>query len=537
MSRGIADEVQRKIDASAPPPPKPKPPRKRHKLQKKPPKPPAALARGIRVYPTKEQKQTLLQWIDTARWTYNKCLELIQGKSDQKKRDQKNRDQEEGVQKEGVQEEGVQEEGVQEEGVREEGVQKEGVQKECKLLDKKALRARALNKEAILAMDNKSWVLKTPYTVRDEAMNDVLKAYKSSFARYRRDGIKFRIKWRSRKHAKQESVVIHAHCWQRKTGDYAFLRNMKAAEQLPDDLVYDSRLVYRRRIDAFYLWVLSPLPEPRRPSAAEVAARWGESQAPSSPSSSSSSSVPHPHPPRLIALDPGVRTFLTGYDPAGRACEWGRGDIGRIYRLCHHLDDLTSRASRKRGDPAGPPRTKSGRVVDHHRRWRMRRAMARMRQKIRDLVDDLQHRVAKWLCQEHDVVLLPEFETQRMIRRGQRRLRSKTVRAMVTWAHYRFRQRLVAKAREYAGCRVILVDEAYTSKTCGRCGHIHRGLGGSKVFRCPRCGLVADRDLHAARNILLRYLSDVKLVGATGALRPTSRVYPCTSRPLCSTTF
>jgi putative transposase len=500
LSRGIADEVRQKIDAvdaSAPPPPKPKPPRKRHKLQKKPPKPPAARARKIRVYPTKEERQTLLRWIGAARWTYNKCLELIQKKH---------------VQKEGVQEECVQEECVQEEGVP---------------LDKKELRTRVITKKAILAMDGKSWVLETPNAVRDEAVSDVLKAYKSSFARYRRDGIKFRIKWRSRKHAKQESVVIHACHWQQKRGAYAFLRKMRAAEPLPDDLVYDSRLVYRQRIGAFYLCVLSPLPEPRRPSAAEVAARWDESQVPSS-------SVPHPHPPRVIALDPGVRTFLTGYDPAGRACEWGRGDIGRIYRLCHHLDDLTSRASRKRVDPAGPPRTKSGHVVDHHRRWRMRRVMARMRQKIRDLVDDLQHRVAKWLCQEHDVVLLPEFETQRMIRRGQRRLRSKTVRAMVTWAHYRFRQRLVAKAREYAGCRVILVDEAYTSKTCGRCGCIHRGLGGSKVFRCPCCGLVADRDLHAARNILLRYLSDVKLVGATPALRPTSRGDPCTSRPLCS---
>jgi hypothetical protein len=31
-------------------------------------------------------------------------------------------------------------------------------------------------------------------------------------------------------------------------------------------------------------------------------------------------------------------------------------------------------------------------------------------------------------------------------------------------------------------------------------------LGSSKWFQCPQCGLGADRDIHAVRNILLRFL-------------------------------
>src|SRR5262249_29836861 len=77
------------------------------------------------------------------------------------------------------------------------------------------------------------------------------------------------------------------------------------------------------------------------------------------------------------------------------------------------------------------------------------------------------------------------------------------------WSHYRFRQRLLAKAREYPRCKVVLVDEAHTSKTCGCCGVLNQKLGGSKVFLCLACRARCDRDLHAARNILLRYLSDV----------------------------
>ncbi|MDT9180972.1 MAG: transposase, partial [Limnospira sp. PMC 1291.21] len=37
----------------------------------------------------------------------------------------------------------------------------------------------------------------------------------------------------------------------------------------------------------------------------------------------------------VIALDPGVRTFITGFD-GSRFLELGSGDIGRITRLCQH---------------------------------------------------------------------------------------------------------------------------------------------------------------------------------------------------------
>jgi putative transposase len=42
---------------------------------------------------------------------------------------------------------------------------------------------------------------------------------------------------------------------------------------------------------------------------------------------------------QVIALDPGNRTFLTGFD-GETVLEIGKGDIGRINRLCSHLDKL-----------------------------------------------------------------------------------------------------------------------------------------------------------------------------------------------------
>ena len=41
---------------------------------------------------------------------------------------------------------------------------------------------------------------------------------------------------------------------------------------------------------------------------------------------------------KICALDPGVRTFNTVVDSNGNVMEFAPGDIGRIYRLCSHMD-------------------------------------------------------------------------------------------------------------------------------------------------------------------------------------------------------
>jgi putative transposase len=94
-----------------------------------------------------------------------------------------------------------------------------------------------------------------------------------------------------------------------------------------------------------------------------------------------------------------------------------------------------------------------------------------------------------------------------MVAKAKRKIRSKTARAMLTWAHYRFKQTLKHQAIT-RGVTVIEVSEAYTSKTCIKCGHIHSKLGGSKVFKCPNCNHKINRDFNGALGILLRALRD-----------------------------
>ena len=70
---------------------------------------------------------------------------------------------------------------------------------------------------------------------------------------------------------------------------------------------------------------------------------------------------------------------------------------------------------------------------------------------------------------------------------------------------FRFRQFLIHKAREH-DTTVVICDEQYTTKTCSMCGRMHE-QGAAKVFTCPTCGFVCDRDFNASKNILLRYMS------------------------------
>jgi putative transposase len=63
------------------------------------------------------------------------------------------------------------------------------------------------------------------------------------------------------------------------------------------------------------------------------------------------------------------------------------------------------------------------------------------------------------------------------------------------------KQRLVDKAAE-AGRQIILVNPAYTSKTCSSCGELFPDLSlADRWIECS-CGLSMDRDVNAAMNIL-----------------------------------
>ena len=203
-----------------------------------------------------------------------------------------------------------------------------------------------------------------------------------------------------------------------------------------------------------------------------------------------STPVQHTETQGICALDPGVRTFITGI--SSTSCfKIGSGAFGQIVRLCHRLDDLVSKASKEK-------------------KRSFKRAIGRARVRIRNLIDDLHYQVIGYLTRTYQTIVFPEANFRSAVHKATRKIRTKTARAIMSFAFARFRDRLKAKA-EVNGNTVLIVDESYTSKTANWTGEIVQNLGGAKAITSR--GVSLDRDLNAALGILLKALPDRPFAG------------------------
>ena len=84
-------------------------------------------------------------------------------------------------------------------------------------------------------------------------------------------------------------------------------------------------------------------------------------------------------------------------------------------------------------------------------------------------------------------------------------LPKKSKRDLLMMRLYDFKEKLKIRAKN-TPCQVVIQDESYTSKTCGRCNHRNK-IGVAKVFECKFCDYATDRDVNGARNILRKTLN------------------------------
>jgi len=124
-------------------------------------------------------------------------------------------------------------------------------------------------------------------------------------------------------------------------------------------------------------------------------------------------------------------------------------------------------------------------------------ALQRQHEYIANSRKDFLNKVAHSLIARYDWIALEDLQIKGMVRN---RHRSKSI---LDAGRGYLRQRLLDKAAE-AGRQVILVNPAYTSKTCSSCGVLFEGLSlADRWIECS-CGLSVDRDVNAALNTLAR---------------------------------
>lgn len=205
---------------------------------------------------------------------------------------------------------------------------------------------------------------------------------------------------------------------------------------------------------------------------------------------------------KICALDPGVRTFQTMYSENSIG-EYGYDTSKTLYNLYRREDKLKSII--ESGVFTNAKNAKK-RLNNSKKKYKLKKRCALLRTKLKHIVEDLHWRTCDDLTKNFQVILLPIFSTKQMSNKKQRKIGKITTRLMLGLSHYAFQQKLIYKAKQ-RGRQVILCKEHYTSKCCGQCGTLNDKLGSKKIFHCNSCNLTMDRDIHAARNILIRGLT------------------------------
>ena len=145
-------------------------------------------------------------------------------------------------------------------------------------------------------------------------------------------------------------------------------------------------------------------------------------------------------------------------------------------------------------------------------RARRRHVVARVYERARWKRADFAHQRSRRLVDAFDLIALEDLAVTVMVRNG--RL-AKSIHD-AAWSQF---AALIACKAAWAGRRFVAVDPAHTSQDCSSCGHRRTNLTlADRTYHCPACGLVLDRDLNAARNILRRakgLIHDMVGVGAT----------------------
>ncbi len=181
----------------------------------------------------------------------------------------------------------------------------------------------------------------------------------------------------------------------------------------------------------------------------------------------------------------------------GNACEVGI-DLG-ISNIVSLNDGTTMRnprlMDRSMGRIKSLQRRLSRKKKGSSNREKAKLSLAKAWRKLRRQRDDFAHKLSDKLTKENQVIVFEDLTIRNMVQNHS------LASAIMDSAWGKLRQ-LTAYKAERRGGRVILVSPSGTSQKCSGCGETVPKDLSTRMHRCPRCGLVIDRDVNAARNIL-----------------------------------
>lgn len=193
-----------------------------------------------------------------------------------------------------------------------------------------------------------------------------------------------------------------------------------------------------------------------------------------------------------VAIDPGVRKFLTTYAPNSReSFMLGNRWATNVTQECLKLDKLCSMHAKEK---------------NVNQREKLKASIKRKRKRISNLKKELQDQCANFISKRYDTIMMPKLEAGKLCIKANRKLSSKTVRSFLNAGHCQFFDKLKDKCWQN-GSKFLHVREEYTSQTCPCCGSLKKC---NEVYKCGNCGFKHDRDIVGAFNIFLKAVRDTK---------------------------
>jgi putative transposase len=203
----------------------------------------------------------------------------------------------------------------------------------------------------------------------------------------------------------------------------------------------------------------------------------------------------HARPGTAAGIDLGVKTLLTGADDQGRTIT-----VAGPRPLRRHLRKLR-RASRQhsRKQPGSTNRRKSA------------ARLARIHARVANIRADALHKATSMLAARYETIVAEDLNVAGMTR-------NKRLARAIADQGFGTARRMLGYKTTWNGGRLITADRWFAStKTCSGCGTAKATLPLSeRTYRCGHCGLVIDRDVNAARNMLRLAASGAERKNACG---------------------
>jgi putative transposase len=127
-------------------------------------------------------------------------------------------------------------------------------------------------------------------------------------------------------------------------------------------------------------------------------------------------------------------------------------------------------------------------------RYRARKKVAIIHEKIKNTRSDFLHKMSNQVVNKYSLIGIEDLSVQEMA--------MDDLGKSINDAGWSMFARFLNYKAENAGSKVVGVDPRNTTKTCHQCHHVQDMPLSVRIYRCPDCGLVMDRDLNSSKYIL-----------------------------------